>query len=138
MDRRGDSRSGQVEARRDPMMSCQSRQAACGPPRPRLPADDRRSQILDAAFELFAERGFHGTKTRELARGAAVSEALVFHHFPTKEALIGAILDRVGLAGRIEAMEERFGTMPPRDGLVGLAEEVLTHLLERPHVFRVV
>src|SRR2546426_9605826 len=58
-----------------------------------LPAGDRRSQILAAALQIFSEQGFHGTRTRELAERAGVSEALVFSHFPTKESILRAILD---------------------------------------------
>ena len=105
---------------------------------PRLPASDRRAQILDAAFEVFAEKGFHGTRTRELAKRAGVSEALVFSHFPTKEALIRAIIDRVGFEDLIPFLEERLGSMPPRAALLTLAERLLTNLRDRPHVFRVV
>ncbi len=108
-----------------------------GKPR-RLAAGDRRTQILAAALEVFSERGFHGTRTRDLAERAGVSEALVFSHFPTKQALILAILDLVGFEDRIRAMEERFSRMPPREALQALAELVLTNLVEQPHVFRVV
>src|SRR5207237_1659819 len=73
-------------------------------PRVRLPAGDRRNQILAAALEIFGEQGFHGTRTRELAERAGVSEALVFHHFPTKEALIRAIFDQVGFEDGIVAI----------------------------------
>jgi AcrR family transcriptional regulator len=41
---------------------------------------------------VFAEKGFHGTTTRELAHAAGVSEALLFKHFPNKEALFSAML----------------------------------------------
>ena len=105
---------------------------------PRLPARDRRAQILDAAFEVFSEKGFHGARTRELARRAGVSEGLVFSHFPTKVALIRAILDRVGFEEMIPVLEERLGGMPPRAALLALAERVLTNLRDQPHVFRVV
>src|SRR5437762_1514770 len=47
-------------------------------PRLRLPAGDRRSQILAAAIEVFAEQGFHGTRTRELALRAGALEARLF------------------------------------------------------------
>lgn len=60
-------------------------------PSPRLPSDERRDRILDAALRVFAERGFHGATTRELARAAGVSEALMFRHFPTKEDLYVAL-----------------------------------------------
>ena len=104
----------------------------------RLPARDRRAQILDAALEVFSEKGFHGTRTRELAKRAGVSEALVFSHFPTKEALIRAILDRLGFEDLVPFLEERLGSMPPRAALLALAERVLTNLRDRPQVFRVV
>lgn len=58
---------------------------------PRLPGDERRERILDAALRVFAERGFHGATTRELAKAAGVSEALMFRHFPTKEDLYLAL-----------------------------------------------
>ena len=106
--------------------------------RQRLNASDRRSQILAAAMEVFAEQGFHGTPTRELAQRAGVSEALVFQHFPTKEALIGAILDHVGFENRIQVMEEHLGQVPPREGLVRIAEHLLTNLRDSPGLFRVV
>lgn len=61
------------------------------PAKSRLPGDERRGRILDAALRVFAERGFHGTTTRALAKEAGVSEALMFRHFPTKEDLYLAL-----------------------------------------------
>lgn len=58
----------------------------------RMTGDERREQILQSAVSLFSQRGFSGTTTREIARGAGVSEAMVFRHFSTKEELYGAIL----------------------------------------------
>jgi AcrR family transcriptional regulator len=106
--------------------------------RGRLKAPDRRTQILAAALEVFSEQGFHGTRTRELAERAGVSEALVFRHFPTKQALIRAIMDLVGFEERVQYLEQRFRRMPPREALATLAEHILTHLRDHPHLFRVV
>ena len=58
----------------------------------RMSGDQRREQILQSAISLFSRRGFSGTTTKEIARGAGVSEAMVFRHFSTKEELYGAIL----------------------------------------------
>ena len=58
----------------------------------RLRAKDRRAGIIDAAASLFSEKGFNGTKTREISAKAGVSEALIFKHFPSKEDLYAAIL----------------------------------------------
>jgi AcrR family transcriptional regulator len=57
----------------------------------RMKTDRRCQSILDAVRDVFAERGFDGTTTRELARAAGVSEALLFRHFPTKERLYAAV-----------------------------------------------
>src|SRR5258708_30190837 len=61
-------------------------------PKKRLSAEERREAITDAARAIFAEKGFHGTTTRELAQAASVSEALLFQHFPNKEAIYEAML----------------------------------------------
>ncbi|CAN5426494.1 TetR/AcrR family transcriptional regulator [soil metagenome] len=57
----------------------------------KLSSSDRRTAIVQAVRMVFAEKGFHGTTTRELAQAAGVSEALLFKHFPTKEALFSAM-----------------------------------------------
>ena len=57
-----------------------------------MPADLRREQILRTAVTLFSQRGFKGTTTKEIAKAAGVSEAIIFRHFATKDELYGAIL----------------------------------------------
>lgn len=57
----------------------------------KLSGGERRSAIIRAVRDVFAQKGFHGTTTRELARAAGVSEALLFKHFPNKEALFSAM-----------------------------------------------
>jgi len=64
----------------------------------RMKGDARREQILQTAVDLFSQRGFKGTTTKEIARAAGVSEAMVFRHFATKDELYGAILDNKGCA----------------------------------------
>lgn len=56
-----------------------------------MSGERRREAIIKAAGRVFVEKGFHGTTTRELAAAAGVSEALLFKHFPSKEALYSAI-----------------------------------------------
>jgi AcrR family transcriptional regulator len=57
----------------------------------KLSGEERRVAIIQAVRHLFANKGFKGTTTRELAEAAGVSEALLYRHFPTKEALFAAI-----------------------------------------------
>src|SRR3954469_7618213 len=57
----------------------------------KLSSEDRRAAIIKAVRRVFAEKGFDGTTTRELADAAGVSEGLLFKHFPNKEALFTAM-----------------------------------------------
>jgi AcrR family transcriptional regulator len=59
----------------------------------RIPKEDRREQILLIASEIFSQKGFNGATTKEIADTAGVSEAIIFRHFPNKQALYSAILD---------------------------------------------
>src|SRR5512143_2380577 len=70
-------------------------------------SQERQAGLITAAASLFAAKGFNGTTTKEIARAAGVSEALVFKHFPTKRALYGAILaEKVTVNELLEAVEE--------------------------------
>lgn len=59
-------------------------------PHPRLSADERREQIIDAARRVFEQSGFDGARTRDLAAAAGVNEALLYRHFGSKEELFEA------------------------------------------------
>ena len=54
-----------------------------------------REKILDVAEARFAQRGYAGVGLREVAEAAGLGKSSLFHHFPTKAALYGAVLDRV-------------------------------------------
>jgi AcrR family transcriptional regulator len=59
----------------------------------RMTGDKRREQILQTAFDLFSHKGFSGTTTKDIARAAGVSEAMVFKHFSSKDELYGALVE---------------------------------------------
>lgn len=46
-------------------------------------SQDRQASLISSAANLFAAKGFKGTTTKEIAKAAGVSEALVFKYFPT-------------------------------------------------------
>jgi AcrR family transcriptional regulator len=56
--------------------------------------DARREEILDAAMLEFAERGFHGASTEDIARRAGISQPYVFRLFGTKKELFRAVVAR--------------------------------------------
>ncbi len=73
----------------------------------RTSSRERQASLIAAAASLFAAKGFKGTTTKEIARAAGVSEALVFKYFPNKRALYAAILaEKASLSELLEAVEE--------------------------------
>src|SRR5437016_9924507 len=83
----------------------------------KLSGEDRRAAIIKAVRRVFAEKGFDGTTTRELADAAGVSEALLFKHFPNKEALFSAMqvsccdAQDLGRFERLRALEPSASTL---------------------------
>lgn len=71
------------------------------PPGGRMPAEDRRRQLVRVAVRLFSEHGFRGTTTKEIAHAAGVSEAIIFRHFATKDELYSAIIDHKSCEGSV-------------------------------------
>lgn len=54
----------------------------------------KREEILDRAVDAFGKFGYHGTSMREIATACELSHPGLLHYFPTKEALLLAIVDR--------------------------------------------
>jgi len=73
-------------------------------------AAERREALVEAAVAAFAEHGFHGTPTTEIAKAAGISQAYLFRLFPTKSELYVAAVDRcyrrLGDAMRAAAEDE--------------------------------
>jgi AcrR family transcriptional regulator len=62
----------------------------------RLPAEQRRIQLLEVARDMFAERGFHATSMDDLAAAAGVTKPVLYQHFKSKRALYIELLELVG------------------------------------------
>jgi AcrR family transcriptional regulator len=65
------------------------------PAKHKLPAIERRAAIIASAIDLFAQKGFRGTTTREIAAAVGVSEPVLYQHFATKSELYTAIVDHM-------------------------------------------
>jgi len=61
----------------------------------RLKAAERRASILAVAKVLFADKGYHGVSVDDIATRLGVSPAVLYQHFPSKEALYGAVLNTI-------------------------------------------
>jgi AcrR family transcriptional regulator len=85
--------------------------AAPNPIRQLSTAAERREALIEAAVTVFAEHGYHGTPTTEIARAAGISQAYLFRLFPTKAELYVATIERcyerVGAAMRDAAGRAR-------------------------------
>ena len=57
-------------------------------------SEKSRQQILDAALKLFSHRGYGATSVRDIAEEAGLSKGNVYHHFPDKETIFRALIDR--------------------------------------------
>ena len=90
----------------------------------KLSSEDRREAIIRAVRRVFSEKGFHGTTTRELAEAAGVSEALLFKHFPNKEALYSAMQQFCGAEQDPEKLE-RIKALEPSTSTLAL----IVHLM---------
>jgi len=69
-----------------------------------------RQQIVDAAFELFANEGFSKTSIAAVAKKAGVSKGLIYHYFDSKQAILEAIFDQlVALGDDMMNFPDEFG-----------------------------
>jgi AcrR family transcriptional regulator len=84
----GDAIGAAPETGPDRSAKRRGRRAARGPGLRERRRQDTRARIVDAAGELFAERGFDAVSVMEIARRAKVVEKTVFNHFPVKEGLV--------------------------------------------------
>lgn len=76
-----------------------------------MTAQKRKEAILRAAAPVIARAGLHGTSVRDIAEAAGVSEALLYKHFPSKQALYDEALSAAREFSRFTI--SRFATLRP-------------------------
>lgn len=87
----------------------------------------RREDILTAAVAVYGEAGYHGSSLREVAKRAGITHAGLLYYFPTKEALLAAVLERRDAQ---DAEREHLGGPPGLEVLrnfITLAEHNVAH-----------
>ncbi|TDL52648.1 TetR/AcrR family transcriptional regulator [Paenibacillus dendritiformis] len=57
-------------------------------------AEERRNEILDAADELFGQKGFDGTSTNDILEKVGIARGTLYHHFKSKEDIMDALIER--------------------------------------------
>jgi len=100
-----------------------------------LPAEERRKRIVHGAMTAFSRSGFKGTRSRDLAAAAGVSEALIFKHFPNKRAIQKAIIEeRIRQTG--EFLSPELKSAPLEKALPAMAARILALSDRDPHFMR--
>ena len=97
----------------------------------------RSAEIMEAAARVFAERGYHGASTQDIADLLGIRQASLYYYFPSKEVALEHVCMQ-GVAGFFET-EQAIATGPgtPREKLAGLIRAHIAPLLDRSHFVRV-
>lgn len=103
---------------------------------PRLPAEERRQQILDAAITVFAQRGYAGAGTADIAAAAGIGEPTIYRHFPNKIELYTATVkhcaEEIMKAWETIAEENE----DPLNALLSLGRWYHEEMMQRPDILR--
>jgi AcrR family transcriptional regulator len=104
----------------------------------RMKGDERRAAIVDTAIHLFAEKGFRGATTRELAAAAGVTEPILYRHFRTKRDLYTAIIEAKAGEANVHAADlaQLADRGDDREFLCAVGELVLKRYENDPEISR--
>jgi AcrR family transcriptional regulator len=90
--------------------------------------EQRELQILEAALQVFAARGYHGTSVSDLVDAAGVARGTFYLYFDSKQAVFLALLERllVAMRGAVLGVDTRAGAAPLTDQVVAILRAFLT------------
>lgn len=105
----------------------------------RKEAEVRKNEILDAADELFRQKGFDGTSTNDILEKVGIARGTLYHHFKSKEDIMDALIERysarlLGAAQEIAAdksisvVERIIGVVMALNISGGNSEEIMEHI----------
>ena len=102
----------------------------------RLPALERRAQLVEVGRGVFARHGYEGTSVEEIAKRAKVSKPIIYEHFGGKEGLYAVIVDR-----EMEYVERRIveaiSSGSPRERVERASLAFLSYVRDHPDGFAV-
>ena len=73
---------------------------------PKADAGDTKGELLQAALELFAAKGFEGTSVRDIARAVGLSESVLYAHFDSKRAIFDAVFAQLGPLSAVSVLND--------------------------------
>ena len=86
--------------------------------------------MLEIALDFFSRKGFEGTTTKEIAVAAGVTEAIIFRHFPNKQALYTAVLDYKHESAEMQGWLAKSKECMDRNDDVGLFRAIVSIIIE--------
>jgi len=99
---------------------------------------ETRERIVEAAVEAFAEQGFQGASTRDIARRAGTNQGLITYHFNSKDDLWRAAADRIFemLSARFVERLSSLESGDPREAAREAVREYVRFAAAHPELFR--
>jgi TetR/AcrR family transcriptional regulator, cholesterol catabolism regulator len=88
--------------------------------------EDRREQIIDAAVQIFSEKGFERATNKDVAQAAGITPGLIYHYFASKEDLLKAIFEEHSPLRLMRLLPENVPDLPPETMLRWVAHQILS------------
>ncbi len=108
---------------------------------PRMPPQQRREQLIDAALRVIVEQGYEGVSIEAIARTAGVTRPVIYDHFPNLGTLLRALIEReenYALAQLADVVPEIPGDADPADVFAGGVRRFLDAVASRPDTWRII
>ena len=102
----------------------------------RLPASERRAQLIEVGRAAFAKYGYEGTSMEKVADSARVSKPVIYEHFGGKEGLYAVIVDRE-MDYVVRRIVEAIATGTPRERVEQASLAFLTYVRDQPDGFAI-
>jgi AcrR family transcriptional regulator len=107
----------------------------------RMPPEQRREQLLDAALSVILELGYVGVSVEAVARAAGVTRPVVYDHFPNLGRLLHALVEReesYALEQLEHVVPDDPGEVEPTELLTGGVRRFLDAVASRPATWRII
>lgn len=103
----------------------------------RLPAPERRKQLLETAVEVFARHGYHNTSMNDVAEAAGVTKPVLYQHFASKRELYRELLGEIGGQLRDTIAKATADAAGPRQQIEGGFRAYFEFVADHQDAFRV-
>jgi AcrR family transcriptional regulator len=108
---------------------------------PRMPPEQRREQLVDAALSVIIEQGYGGVSIEAIARAAGVTRPVVYDHFPNLGRLLHTLVEReeqYALQQLARVVPDEPGDGDPVEVLAGSVRRFLDAVVARPATWRII